>query len=796
VTAASQPIRARRMRQAFADGAVHCVADPLARVWEGYAENSKTQGSKTKALRTARQIRAFGDKYVNGIPEGQPMEEIGHMAHRHIKILDIFSKTYLEYNKRSVHKFHAFNSRENHIDVGEMYMGKATVVDEETFQTIVNEHKQRYRENKEFFMYDGVNNQEKCLRSTRGGWRVENPLHEIYETQNKLNHISEYGFDSVKFPEVNAFLKRSALIASAPVKLSDQVATKHHDLKAAYTQHAMTKRYEGFIGKIQQWRNVEAMPVNDVLARLCICEFQVLSNDHPLLLKLGLTVGSFQVLPSPEIKMFIDLGVSVRLVNAVFGSKFDLEYCDEVMQSLSQTTETIIEDEAPFHPDGLVEWVPMQETIVEERVISSKPYATWAGCLSHDNPKKEFNFTGSKEWAGHLASIYGRENVHYNNDRITVLIEKKMNYTKHHILAFITSYTRINVLEALLTIKNPCSVVLDGIYHNDNDVALPSEFREKPLKEHAYYGEGWYNLYDGSTEIAFTPCDPVLLNNCVLAGQGGCGKTYSIMTDSGFNNILYVVPQHMLGRDVHSKYKARYTTIHRLVGFDCQALKELEVTPAVCLIDELTMIEASWIEKAVEMYPDTLFFVAGDVAPGKNGLMWYQCRNGKPGEFSRIFDGAKMGLKTFTQDRRSRDQELKDLKLQLRDVMRSVFTDGGYNDAQRVADWIAKHFNVLDYASAYQLFANGDTWIAGTHRTNQKLLDNGVVSGYLSKQNEKSAIPVDGWNKRGSFTTHSFQGQTVDSGKIFVSINDAFEYAMIYTAVSRAVSFDQIVFVD
>jgi len=155
-----------------------------------------------------------------------------------------------------------------------------------------------------------------------------------------------------------------------------------------------------------------------------------------------------------------------------------------------------------------------------------------------------------------------------------------------------------------------------------------------------------------------------------------------------------------------------------------------------------------------------------------------------------------MGLKTFTQDRRSRDQELKDLKLQLRDVMRSVFTDGGYNDAQRVADWIAKHFNVLDYASAYQLFANGDTWIAGTHRTNQKLLDNGVVSGYLSKQNEKSVIPVDGWNKRGSFTTHSFQGQTVDSGKIFVSINDAFEYAMIYTAVSRAVSFDQIVFVD
>jgi len=755
----SEPLKPKRMRQAFADGVVQCVADPLARMFEKYADNAESEEARKKLLRTARQIRAFGEQYPQGIPESEPMERIAKMAHRHIVIRDILQNVNLEYNTKSSKKFYFDNYRENHLNENHICFGdKPDKIKAAEFETIVEEHKKNYATNKEFYTFEGVNGSEHCIRSARGAWKLENPTHDIYEIQNKFNNISEYGFNAVKYPAVNAFLKRSVLIVATPIKLSDEMPTQHHDLKAAYTQHKMTARYEGFIGKVQQWRDVSAMDQSEVLKRLCICEFEVLKNEHPLLLNLGLTDGSYQVLPSPEIKMFIDLGVSVRLINAVFGSKLDLQYCPEIMDQ--------------------------------------KLYASWAGCLSHDSPKKEYNFPGSKEWACHLASVYGTDNVRFNKNHITVLVDKKINYTKHHILAFITSYTRINILEAMLKIKNPCVVVLDGIYHNDENVALPSEFRVKPIVEHNFFGSGWYNLYEDKTECVFAPCDALLLDHCVLAGQGGCGKTYSILSDNCFNNTLYVVPQHMLGTDSAKKYGVRYTTIHRLVGIDCVPLCATEVSPSVCLIDELTMIEAEWIEKAFDLYPNTLFFIAGDVANTSKGFLWFQCRNGKPGQFGKIYDGGNLNLKTYSEDRRSRDADLKTLKIRVREQMVKIFTDGGMQDAQRVADYIADNYKVVNYSTAAKMFKHGDTWIAGTHKTNAKLLEMGIVSGYLSKHNEKSTEAVEGWTKRGSFTTHCYQGQTIEDGKVFISINDAFEYAMIYTAVSRAVSFNQIVFVD
>jgi hypothetical protein len=355
ISNASKPIVPKRLQQRFADGAVQCVADPLASMWERYAANSESEESKKKALRTARQIRAFGANYPKGIPEGEPMEAIARIAQRRVVITDIFNNVFLEYNKRSNKTFELHNARENHVEPGHIVIGgKADVVSAAEMNNIAVEHQMAFEKNRDFYMFEGVNNNERCIRSAKGAWRVENPLHDIYEKHNKENNISDFGIDAVKHSEVNRFLKRAALVNSVPVKLSDDVPTHHHDLKAAYTQHKLTARYEGFMGKIHQWRNVENLTktyVNPVslfrgLDGPAIAEFEVLSNRHPLLLKLGLVAGSIHVLPSPEIKLFVELGVRVRLINVVFGSKVDITYGDEIMKA--------------------------------------KAYATWAGCLSHD----------------------------------------------------------------------------------------------------------------------------------------------------------------------------------------------------------------------------------------------------------------------------------------------------------------------------------------------------------------------------------------------------------------------------
>jgi hypothetical protein len=296
--------------------------------------------------------------------------------------------------------------------------------------------------------------------------------------------------------------------------------------------------------------------------------------------------------------------------------------------------------------------------------------------------------------------------------------------------------------------------------------------------------------------------DGDMLENHILAGQGGCGKTWSVLTDSGFNDVLYVVPQNTLGIENSREHGVRYTTIHKLIGaesFDktkgkmvkCRPWKEEHTMPSVCLIDEMTMIEGAWIEKALAMYPHTLFFIAGDVIRRNGKMIAFQCRSGKPGAFNKVFDSG-LPIKYFDVDRRSRDNQLKEMKMEIRAKMLEFYTDGEVADSRVMSSWIKSRYGV----TMNNTFNVGDTIIAGTHKTNDILLAKGFVSGYLSYKNERSKEFMEGWTKRGSFTTHSYQGSTISDGKVYVVINDAFELAMIYTAVSRAVNRDQIVFVE
>jgi hypothetical protein len=133
------------------------------------------------------------------------------------------------------------------------------------------------------------------------------------------------------------------------------------------------------------------------------------------------------------------------------------------------------------------------------------------------------------------------------------------------------------------------------------------------------------------------------------------------------------------------------------------------------------------------------------------------------------------------------------MKIQLRDVMAQYYTDGELGDARLMAQKVRELFGVQKFS--VDMFSPGDTVIAGTHKTNDKLLEMGIVSGYLSALKERSKEFVEGWKARGSFTTHSYQGSTIREGKVFVVVDDSFEMAMIYTAVSRAVLSTQIVFV-
>ena len=767
VVTTNQQVPTARLVQRFRDGVTHCVIDPLVTLWKQMGDNSESDGSRKRCYQVMRKIEGLRSRFADGVPEAD-MEEVARIAQRKIVITDMFGKGFLEYNVKSSKTFSWRNNRKNHVEQGRLYLeGAAVKVTQAEFDVIYADHEEAWRNEQRDFYVEGSAEGVRCIRSDRGAWRVRDPLFEAFEEKTKELGLNEYGLNAVKHAEVNAYIREACVVNAAPVLLSDNEPTGHRDLAAAYTQHKMTGYYRGFLGKIHQWRklNIGSSEARAFLSKhLGIFRCKILSCDNELLAKLGLK--ETVTLPSPELLYFLDHGVVAEIVSGVFGSTWDGDLYGGLMEPIKDV---------------------------------KKPYAHFAGCFGHENLKKTYKFHGDEEWAGHLKAC-GYE-TYYRDGWISVKVDKEFYYSRHHILAFITSYTRINMLEAMskFDVADLCAVVLDGIYYKGECPDIGDAFRVKPVKKPTAYGMGWYMP-------SFVPDDFMteggLLENHILAGQGGCGKTWSVLTDKGFNDVLYVVPQHTLGIENAKEHGVRYTTIHKLIGaesFDktkgkmvkCRPWKEEHIMPAVCLIDEMTMISGAWISKALEMYPSTLFFIAGDVIRRNGKMIAFQCRSGKPGMFNTVFDSG-LPIKYFDVDRRSRDNELKEMKMEIRAKMLEFYTDGEVADSHRMSAWVKKRYGV----SVNNTFNVGDTVISGTHRTNETLLKKGVVSGYLSYKNERSREAVEGWTKRGSFTTHSYQGSTIREGKVYVVINDAFELAMIYTAVSRAVRIEQIKFVE
>lgn len=755
----TEEIPVQRLKQIFRDGGdIHCAIDPLITLWEKMEENSESPASIKRCRQVVNKLKGLRMMYPNGVPEDM-MEEVARSAHRCVVIHDIIGNEYMRFNAKSPKTVYLTNTRENHLETGHIALDKQfQQVSKIELNTIIKEHEK----DNVFCLYGGNfrDADYQSIRSVRGAYAVYNEDYSIFQEFNQSLGIRHYAIQAVKHSELNSFVKESRIIHSAPIALcsnpNELEGVQQMDITKAYTQHKYAPYYQGFLGHIQQFRKLSC-DWTFMESHVGIYQFVVKNEPCSVLKKLGLRKGESYILPGPEVLYFIKkFGLAIQIKAGAWGSTFEIEY--------------------------------------PEQMLENRRYCTWAGKLGSDKNKNTFQFRGSAEWAGHLKAELGNDRVFYYKeyDMIVVDVPKTSYYTTHHILSFITSYTRINMLEAMSKVKGELvKVVLDGLYYRGSldSYDVPHSMEKSVIKHHGF-GEGWYST-SSFDYTSLADYNPSFDGNRILAGAGGTGKSYSVFNDKGLIDPMYVVPSHMLGRKMRNKNNCNYITIHKLIGLDCRPYCEDHRSPAVLFIDELTMMEGEWLEKAVKMYPGSLFLIAGDV----DKKQWFQCRNGHPGQFSKIWNPSDWRYVMYEKDMRSQDEELRVLKEKVRNAMREIFTDGGQVDASRMNAIVRNMVQTVRFDDAVKMFSMGDTWIAGTHKTNQRLLEAGVCSGYINKMKEIVSSDEEGAIKRGSFTIHSFQGLTIESGKVFISF-DMFEYAMLYTAISRAVRIDQLVFVQ
>jgi hypothetical protein len=740
-----------KLQQKYRDGGEkHCVIRPIYERYLQQSINSVSEASKKRLDRQARQVLKLEQEYPDGVPE-EDMEIVAKTSQLCIVIHDIIGNETKRYNEKSKHHFHFTNTRNNHLEKGFITINeKPTQVSQEELNAILDEH---LRENVFHLIrrnqYDAI-----CIKSLRGCWELANPENDIMNNFSKEIGIHKYSYDALKYPELNSHILESRIINSAPTPLcsnpNDLDGANLVDLEKAYTQHKACPYYDGFLGVIQQYRklHIKHEVAKFLKNHLGIFKFRITSSNNKLLNQFGLLRGQEYTLPSVEILYYMkEHKMTCELIAGCWGSRFDFEYTDEMLEN--------------------------------------RRYCMWAGKQGMQHDETLYTFKGDEQWCAHLKSTLGEDNVvYFDTGYIACKIKQSTSYTRHHILSFITAYTRINMMEIIKQIPSESliKVVLDGLYFRGELPDIHCKYKMNKLKEHGNFREYWY--YPSETDTSkWTEYKKEFDSRCILAGAGGSGKTHRILTDKGFVNPKYIVPMHSLGKECRNKYGVSYDTIHKFAGIGCVSRRDegVHYLSGMILVDELTMLDREHVDKLINMYPESLIFIAGDI----DEKQWYQCRN--KNELWR----QNWRFIFFEHDYRALDEELKQFKCLIREKMREVFTFGDSADAEQINDWVKKNYSVTPMETAIKMFKTGDVWIAGTHATNAKLIENGIVSGHLKDKE----INYSGEGEvRGAFTIHSFQGLTISDKRVFISL-DNFEYAMFYTAVSRVRHLNQIVLV-
>lgn len=732
--------------QKFRDGEVHCVFEPILNKLNKMIDSTDSDSRKKRLLQRIKAIQKYQETY-DFVPEDK-MEEIYKVAGFKMTRYDVMNNETIVYNKDGkVGALRTKNTRINHVD--EVVVDcDYEIVSKERMKELYEYSLEQYKINKKHYEIDG-NIKEGVpvkLRTLTGAYKLDNPIADACIAFDNEIGIPNYRLNATKNQELNEFIKEGRIVNAWTCDINGGDAESCADMPSAYTQFKRCKFYGGFMGHIQQFRSGD-FSLEFIKNHIGYYRITITGGLDELMSKVGFAVGSSYVLFSQEILYYASIGVSFTSYIGAWGSRFDFDF---------------------------------PESMMKDRL-----YCHWAGRLGMEHTTQSTTFPCDAEFASLLACDY---DIFFYREHGLATIKTPLHnvYTTHHIFGAITAYTRIQMMEAMRQFEpnQICRVVMDGIYYNGTKPTGLDWFHNKPGRVGATYTAAWFS------DVRSFDAPPMsrIVENSALLGQGGAGKTYSILKDKGFINVMYVCPMNVLGFQTSDKYDCRWTTINKLIGIECVPYYKESPSPSVILADEISMYSISSINAIRDMYPQSLLLFAGDIDLKGHA---YQCTMGDGVKKPIIWKPEGVDIIHYEEDYRSKDNELKELKLRIREKMDEIHDDE--INALIMKGWALKNLTISE--SITDFVEGRDTVIAGTHNTNKKLLEKNIISGWYKKGGHISSSEIEGYEKRGSFTIHSYQGQTIESGNVWIIIDDMFDYAMLYTAVSRCVSFSQLRFV-
>lgn len=761
-----------KIRQSFREGITNCLLTPVRDWIITKVDEAKTERTQQRYNKMIKDVDNMLIQYRNGVPENE-VSLVCDKLQIDIAITTPFSKTTLleaKSTKKALRKFRYMNTRLNHIDLNEL------VNDDNIIEVASQKELVELRED---FEYRGVyytynkNKNGLCSISTLVAKYQLNSdyMKAVNEFEDKYG-LKHYKIDDIHDKDLSTFV-RNGTHYNGTIDFNPELAQsfkgkkvpayiKHIDLAKAYTQFKSCSYYNGFLGKITDFRKTDKV---EGVGMYLITDLVFEDNAFKALNDKMVMYVNNNIYTDAELKMLNDNGVCYKIVGGCWGvDAVEMEFTDEMINTKCD------DDDVPF-------------------------YSKWTGACNSQNFTKSFWIKGSEEMSQIIAeNCEGIVRRYWNNE---IQIEYNKPYAKHlsHFTSFILAYMRMNMIEQLLTmnINTLVRICCDGIYFTGDEVNISNIFSYKAKKTFGNdEGLQYCSQLENKDEFNFGNAREHNKKELHL-GEGGSGKTHYNLNDNGFIRPMFLAPSWKLARAKERETGIKCSVWARALSEDPEKINFIKQSANVLIWDEVSMMTENQKKFIFKHYANMKNILCGDLG--------YQlpCIDGEPLE-STGFDA----IIHHNQDHRCKCPILKSIKMALRVMIKNN------RNKWEINAWCVAKFNklrrVINADKLKELYDIDAMILVGTNElknkytemfrgkfgkekyyitSNNRLYSNGEIT-IADNKPDKTDCEI-----RHAFTTHSIQGETAQH-KLFIDSSRMFDSRMFYTAISRAKTIEQI----
>ena len=785
--------------QFFLDGINHCVFHPILKWAENKKENAKSEKTQYNYDLKINKINDFIEEFKEGVPDKKDIiNRVCNDLQINLNIETPFQNNIIECKStvKGMKTFNLINTRINHVDCN-----INDVVNLDDFIKVTYEEllklKEEYDNDGTYYQYK-KNDKIYSINTLYNTYICGTEFSELKQKFLKDNGLNNCMIDDITDKELSNFILHGTHYNNIKDYVErdylENIPCGSIDMKKAYLQSDKSLFYEGFLGKITDFRKCDKIMG---LGYYCIDNLDFSQCDKKFLFHAEklCAYGDKIVYGSPELKMLSSYGIKYNIICGCWGV-------------------------VPLHLKFDDEMINGKEIINGKKGISH--YAKLFGSLDMHYTQEQIWMKGTKEYFESMSFHSNLECKYFSNNEGYFIKNKMHNYHLGHITGFITMYNRLNVIEQLMAMDETkiLRVCCDGVYYTEHKFECKNAFRIKD-------GEAGLRSFEAPTYISmykeyYNNDLPDTRDNyevSLFKGVGGSGKTHINIHDKGLVKVLYVVTSWKLSNEKKKENEKIKCDVMANLLSDPEKIQYWLKYYNVLIIDECSMISNERKNAIIDTYKGCKIIFCGDpkyqldfieVEKKEDKVV---CKDTPFNEDNINF------IQNFTYSHRCKCEELRDFSNSLRNMI-DKNTNFKYTKDKIINIFKKKGLTITKgrFLNSYGINDTVLCWRKKTVEEYTNLLRGKKNEKYVVVDNKKlgknkgdiiiskDEFNIEGINKDGlyygkiegynvvikhAFTVHSVQGITCKN-KVYIDIDDIKDIQMLYTAVSRAEYFNKI----